>query len=865
VFTGQFNAPTTGSYLFDTGSDDGSMIFIDGNVVVNNNFFQPVTVRSGSVSLTQGTHNIVIAFYQAGGGYGLYADVQVPNGTLQRLPNSMLSGVGVVTSNLQIGSLAGGGTVAVGANSLTVGGANHNASFTGTVTGTSQSSIVKTGTGSQTFGKPNYLGTTTINAGTLQLGDGTHTFSAIPAGTIVDNGTLTIAIPTGAALTYANALSGTGGLTVTGGGTLTLSGANSYTGPTLISSGVVNAMSDSALGNNSDVTVAGSATLNIPARGSGGLAGTYYNTAPNSAPTYLFADTNTIATYVAGLPVITTDRSSTANSQNNGGAVFDYGASGQGFPSAVLSNPNQFVAVWTGQFTAPTTGQYTFDTGSDDGSMLFIDGNAVVFNNAYQPLTVHSGSVPLTQGSHSIFIAYYQGGGQYGMYADVQVPGGALQRIPNALLNTYGNLQIGSLSGSAYVVIGGSNTLTVGGNNDSTFSGVISGGGNVVKNGTGTMTLSGANTYTGATVINQGTLVAAADGALGTAAGGTTVGSGAALAFSSNVNYATAEPVSVAGSGPAGNGAVENISGTNSFAGPITLTGSASIGSIAGLLTLGGPITGTGPLTFTGAGNITVSGSIASGLSIIKNGVGVVTLPGDSAPSTAVNAGTLYSGAINGQGTTTVSSGGSLIANRIIQRSLVIGGTAGSPATATIAATDGNGNPLNAAATGSRISVSTDSPQPPPLTTDSGSGIPLVASPTSTTASSRPPVSIAAAAIARGSAASISAGNSNRSASEIVGASDLFHSVSNESESSSSPRSTSYSSSGGATLLGRQTANGPNGNGEALHRDAVAAAFADAEILEWAASTPPARPSVDADILLLSDDLLEAIARQLRN
>ena len=198
VFTGLFNAPTTGSYLFDTGSDDGSMIFIDGNVVVNNNAFQPVTVRSGTVSLTKGAHNIVIAFYQAGGGYGLYADVQVPNGTLQHLPNALLSGI--ATSNFQIGSLAGGGTVALGANALTVGGANHNASFTGTFTGSGDAGITKIGTGTQTIAQPNYRGSTTISAGTLQLGDGTHSFSAIPAGTIVDNGTLAIAIPAGATL-----------------------------------------------------------------------------------------------------------------------------------------------------------------------------------------------------------------------------------------------------------------------------------------------------------------------------------------------------------------------------------------------------------------------------------------------------------------------------------------------------------------------------------------------------------------------------------------------------------------------------------------------------------------------------------------
>ncbi len=813
VFTGQFNAPTAGTYTFDTGSDDGSMIFIDGNVVVNNNFVQPVTVRSGTVSLTQGIHNIVIAFYQAGGGYGLYADVQVPNGTLQRLPNSMLSGV--APSNLQIGSLAGGGTVALGANSVTVGGANDNASFTGTLTAIGNAGLTKIGAGSQTIAKPNYSGPTTISAGTLQLGDGTHTFTAIPAGTIIDNGILGIAIPTGATLTYANGITGSGGLTVLGGGTFTLSGANTYTGPTLISAGTVNATNDSSLGRNSDVTVVTGATLNVPARGSSGLPGTYYSSAPNSAPTYLFADVATIQGYVAGLSVIATDRSNTANGQNNSGAVFDYGTSGQGFPSAVLASPTNFEAVWSGQFVAPTSGVYTFDTGSDDGSMLFIDGNAVVFNNAYQPITVKSGSVPLTQGSHSIFIGYYQGGGQYGMYADVQVPGGTLQRLPNTLLNTFGNLQIGSLGGAGNVVVGGSNSLTVGGsNNNSTFSGVLSGSGNLIKNGAGTLTLAGANTsYTGPTVINQGTLIAAVNSALGTVAGGTTVAIGAALGFSSNVNYTTTEPVNIAGTGPAGNGAIENISGTNSFAGPITLAASASIGSIAGLLTLGGTISGTGPLTLTGAGNLTVNGVISGSpaMGIIKSGAGLVTLTqSDSAPNTTVNGGTLKGAGIDGNGTTTVNSGGSLIANHIVQGALVIGGAAGSPATVTIAASDASGNPLNAAEAGSAraeipaaMITSTTSPQTPPSIPASVSTLPTTNSASSNTASSV-----------------------------------------------------------GATSLERQTAIVANGSGERDHSDAAAAALADADVLAWAASTPAARPSSDADISQLSDDLLDAIGRQ---
>ena len=75
-----------------------------------------------------------------------------------------------------------------------------------------------------------------------------------------------------------------------------------------------------------------------------------------------------------------------------------------------------------GFVTAATAGSTTFD--DDDGSMLFIDGNVVVSNNNFQGVTTQTGTLTLSAGSHSIVIAYYQGGGGCGMYADVQIPGG---------------------------------------------------------------------------------------------------------------------------------------------------------------------------------------------------------------------------------------------------------------------------------------------------------------------------------------------------------------------------------------------------------------------------------------------------------
>ena len=67
----------------------------------------------------------------------------------------------------------------------------------------------------------------------------------------------------------------------------------------------------------------------------------------------------------------------------------------------------------------------------------------------------------------------------------------------------------------------------------------------------------------------------------------------------------------MSGSGPAGNGAIENVSGANTFLGPITLSGGATIGSDADSLTLGGNISaGPNTLTVVGAGTTTINGNI---------------------------------------------------------------------------------------------------------------------------------------------------------------------------------------------------------------------------------------------------------------
>ena len=299
---------------------------------------------------------------------------------------------------------------------------------------------------------------------------------------------------------------------------------------------------------------------------------------------------------------------------------FDFSGDGTAFPAPYNSGASNFEIVYSGNFTANSSGVYTFTTASDDGSMLFIDGNTVVDNNFFQGVTARSGSVSLSAGQHSIVIAFYQGGGGYGLYADVQLPGDPTsQRIPNSLLSavSVNEFQVASLAGGGSVLLS-NNNITIGnaGSGSTSFSGIISGTGTVTKTGSSTQIFAGNNTYTGTTTINQGALVAASNNALGSATGGAiTVASGAALHLAATgAAIPSGKSFTLSGSGISGTGAIRSLGGSSSVAGPLFFGAATTFGSDAGTLTLSGSISATYDLTVTGAGNTTISGAISSGL-----------------------------------------------------------------------------------------------------------------------------------------------------------------------------------------------------------------------------------------------------------
>ena len=71
VWKGYIDIPTSGGYRFWTESDDGSVLSIDGEMVVNNDGEHGLTEKTGIAHLQRGWHSIRIVYFNTGGDFGL--------------------------------------------------------------------------------------------------------------------------------------------------------------------------------------------------------------------------------------------------------------------------------------------------------------------------------------------------------------------------------------------------------------------------------------------------------------------------------------------------------------------------------------------------------------------------------------------------------------------------------------------------------------------------------------------------------------------------------------------------------------------------------------------------------------------------
>lgn len=573
------------------------------------------------------------------------------------------SGTGTLTLGTAAGTITNGTALNVTAGTVN----SNNATALGTLTNVTVSAGATVNLGaSQTFGALNGASGATVALGT---------------------NTLTVGSTNNLSGTYGGTLTGSGNLVKAGTGTLTLSGATGFSGTTSVNAGTLNIQNNSSLGTGTgSVTVTSGATLqqqggitvaNRPLTLGGTLesvSGTnnwHGNITLNANASILSSTAG--QEYGIGKTDFTSTITMGANTLTAGGA------GDIKFNSFVGQSGDTGGFIKTGSGTVTFYGDRNYYTGTTDvrDGVLVLD----TLDDIYNPDLTILGNLIIGDGTGSAGSAEVQFGSvasannKIANTSNVTINSDGVLNLNdradrvNALEFTGGSITLGTAG--TLTILGdvttnaSSQTATISGNqfalsdnpstirtftvangaaaSDLTISAQVAFGG-ITKQGSGTMTLTGNNIFGGAATVSQGVLNIQHANALGATAGATTVDSGAELQIQGVSIAVGNETLNLNGTGVSDTGALRNISGTNSWAGPIVLGSTSRINSDNDTLTINGTVTGTGNLLVGGSGDTTINGDIGTGSgTLTKDGTGTLVLTGNNTFSgaTTVDAGVL--------------------------------------------------------------------------------------------------------------------------------------------------------------------------------------------------------------------------------
>lgn len=461
-----------------------------------------------------------------------------------------------------------------------------------------------------------------VGPGTLVL-TAANTYSGgttVSGGVLQLSGSGTLGAITGA-LTLVNGTVDLGGTTQTQNGGLVMSGGTLQNG-TLTSSGTF-ALTGGSIG----AVLAGSGGLTMSGAGTATLTGanTYTGSTNIQGGTLAIGAGGSIA-------------AASAVDLQNAGATLDISRGGNQTIGDLGGAAGTTVSLGANRLTLGTANATTYAGVIADGGIGGGAGGSLVKQGAgsltLSGVNTYTGMTAVTAGTLLI-----GSGGSIASSSALSLGSGATFDIGSA---GGGNQAVNNLSGSsASRVVLGSFNLTVVSTASTEFDGAISGTtslNGVIKQGAGTLTLGGASTYIGPTIIQAGTLA---------------LGAAGSLAASGEIDLAAS-------------GTIFDVSGIAPGNNPTTIQDLAGVaGSTVSLgaqgLTLGaadstlfaGSFTGTGHLTKQGSGTLTLDGdsSAFAGSTLVTGGE---LLVGDASTPTAVLGGNVTvqaGGVVAGHGT----------------------------------------------------------------------------------------------------------------------------------------------------------------------------------------------------------------------
>ncbi len=530
-------------------------------------------------------------------------------------------------TTLQFDALTGGGTLnmgGAGTRTVVIGANGGSGTFSGVIGNTGTISLTKTGAGTQILtGTNTYTGTTTISAGTLQVGIG-GAAGSLGTGPVVNNASLIYNRSDGVSLsatTGTGTLSVTAGTTVTLGGDINLSGSQTYTTGIAGQNGlrIVNNQTFTA----SAITITGQiGELN----GSNGNRTLTLNTSAANGPITLNLQNGSAGNlYGVGINANAGTGALTISGANVGTSAWN-GALGNTFRGAlnIASSFTTSTLALTATAASSVSGNLTLSANThtfttDPGVTMAISG--ILSGTSANITKAGTGTVTLTgANTYTGTTTLSAGTLNLGVAESVNVSGPLGKQLANAagtIILNGGTLQYSASNSNDYsgrFSTAASQAYDVDTNGQSVTwaTALTSSGGALTKSGAGTLTLSGANTYSGTTTVSAGALQVGSGGVGTTGTGAVTVQTGSTILGTGVVRGPsfTAQSGSTvqAGDGTAqGNYGTLNItpvSGSGSFdfqSGSTTILG-INPGGTSDLLNF----VGTGSNTLLFNGNLTV-------------------------------------------------------------------------------------------------------------------------------------------------------------------------------------------------------------------------------------------------------------------
>ncbi len=479
-----------------------------------------LTVTGGSVAATgtQITTNLV----NANGDFAIGGTGALTLGDMTLNANRNITNNNTI-STTTLGYISGT------TRNLTISG-NGNTEVAGVI-GTTTGTLTKNGSGSLTLSASNtYTGITTINGGTLQLGNGGSFGSIGSTASIINNAALAFNLDS--PLTVNKIISGTGSVTQKGTGFSTLSVANSYTGSTIVSAGTLSVGVTANLGAPAANLVFDGGTLQITGTALTSFAGIGHAVSFNLNKNVYLDIANTNNTFVVDQVL------------NQGtGRFYKYGLG-----TAILTQSNTMMPAG----------------GSD-------------YNGVAQGMLLATKFTAMPGIANDLW--YAETGAILAVRAD---DAGANDEFTSANLDSLlgGAGTTDAFASGSYLGIEviDSSTFTYAGNIAGTSLELDNGGKGLVKLGTGTLALTGANTYTDTTSVRAGTLALIG----GSHTSAITLSAGASLGFTLGSPTTTTQDVNI------GLGTIK-ITGTPTLLSYDLIT---SAGSINGTPVLASPVSG---------------------------------------------------------------------------------------------------------------------------------------------------------------------------------------------------------------------------------------------------------------------------------